>query len=33
MGEKKSPQKLSTREEYSKLVEDHDAWLFDCDGK
>lgn len=26
-------EELSSREDFSKLVEDHDSWLFDCDGQ
>jgi 4-nitrophenyl phosphatase len=26
-------QELSSREDFAKLVEDHDFWLFDCDGQ
>ena len=28
-----APEKLSTREDFQKLVDGYDAWLFDCDGK
>lgn len=27
-----SSQRLSSKEQYQQLLDDHDAWLFDCDG-
>ena len=27
------PQQLSTREDFEKLIQDYDSWLFDCDGR